>query len=386
MVSLLVLFAVLAIAVSFLCSLWEAVLLSIAPSYARLRYQEGSALGRHLKAFKDEIDRPLAAILTLNTIAHTVGAIGVGNQAAVLWADSSPWITRFAIPIGMTLAILVLSELIPKTLGALFWKPLVPFTVTSLRIAMFVLGPLVWLSAKLTGMLRPEGQGSMLSRSDFLAMAEIGAQEGVFERSESEIIANLLRFHRVRAKDIMTPRTVVVMASEDTTIRSYYDASESLPFSRIPTHEPGATDHVTGYVLKDDLLAALVEEKGDEPLRAIRRDVLVVDEGSPLPDLFNRFVEEREHIAMVADPFGGMSGIVTMEDVIETLLGLEIVDELDHAEDMQVLARQNWERRARGLGLDVGAQPAGASGPATAPAPGGERGPADAGTDGEGAS
>ncbi len=351
MVGLLVLFFSLAIGFSFLCSLWEAVLLSITPSYAEIRYREGTAVGRLLRSFKDEIDRPLAAILTLNTIAHTVGAIGVGSQAAVIWADASPWITSALIPIGMTLAILVLSELIPKTLGATYWQPLVPFTVASLRLALLVLAPLVWLSSLVTGLLKGKDERSVLSRSDFVAMAEIGAETGVFQRSESEMIANLMRFHRVRAADIMTPRTVVRAAPEEISLREYHEGHATRIFSRIPTYHEGSKDRVTGYVLKDDVLEALVAGRSDDPLSSIRREILVVPDAFPVDDLFYLFLEKREHIAAVVDEFGGMAGIVTMEDVIETLLGLEIVDESDTAEDMQALARRSWERRARALGL-----------------------------------
>ena len=352
MVSLLVLFAVLAIAVSFLCSLWEAVLLSITPAYARLRHQEGTAAGRQLQIFKAEIDRPLAAILTLNTIAHTVGAIGVGSQAAGLWADTNPWITQFAVPVLMTLAILVLSELIPKTLGATYWKPLVPFTVTSLRIAITLLAPFVWLSTRITRTFRHGDTSAVLTRSDFISMAEIGAQEGVFERAESQIISNLLRFDRVTARDIMTPRMVVVRAPEDEAVRAFYDANPSLPFSRIPIHERGAPEHVTGYILKDDLLAALADGRDADPLSSLRRDIVILPEDHPLPDVFSRLVGEGEHIALVADPYGGLAGIVTMEDVIETLLGFEIVDESDANADMQEFARRRWRERAKRLGIE----------------------------------
>ncbi len=353
MLSLLIVFFSLAITFSFLCSLWEAVLLSITPSYAEMRFREGTSIGKNLRAFKDEIDRPLAAILTLNTIAHTVGAIGVGEQAAIIWSEQSPWITSLAIPVFMTLAILILSELIPKTLGATFWRALVPFTVRSLRIVMVGLAPLVWLSGQITKRLKSEDSTSVLSRSDFVAMTHIGEKEGIFEGAESELIQNLLRFHRIRARDVMTPRMVVDGAPEDMTIRAWYDSKERHVFSRIPIHEPGNRDQVTGYVLKDDVLAAIVREEGDAPLSTLRREILVAHEEDPIPDLFSRFLDAREHIALVVDAFGGLAGIVTMEDVIETLLGLEIVDESDHVEDMQQLARRNWEQRARSLGLDL---------------------------------
>ena len=351
MYTLIIFFFTLSIFFSFLCSMWEAVLLSVTPSYAEIKIQQGEALGNRLKEFKDNIDRPLAAILTLNTIAHTVGAIGVGEQAARIWSDSNPLITRLFVPALMTLAVLVLSEIIPKTIGANFWRELAPFTVASLTLMMTLLAPLVWMSQLITKTIKQDEGKSVLSRSDFLAMAEIGAKEGVFETTESQIIRNLLRFDKVRARDVMTPRTVVKAASEGQTIEDFYEANPKLSFSRIPTYRNDSKDEITGFVLKDDVHARMLEGEGDQPLSSLKREIMITTENSSVPDLFNRFLAEREQIALVLDGYGGLAGVVTMEDVIETLLGLEIVDELDREEDMQVLARRNWEKRAKSLGL-----------------------------------
>lgn len=353
MLSLLLLFFSISIVFSFLCSMWEAVLLSITPTYAEIENQKGTDLGKTLRAFKEDIDLPLSAILTLNTIAHTVGAIGVGAQATQIWAESNPWITQLAVPAAMTLAILVLSEIIPKTIGAVHWKRLVPFTVHSLTLMMKLLAPLVWVSQRITRLIKPDVDGSVLSRSDFLAMTRIGAKQGVFEQQESEIITNLLRFERVTAEAIMTPRTVVVMAAEEMSISAFHAQHETLHYSRIPTFQSDSRDLVTGFVLKDQILERLVADAGDDLIQTLRRDIMVIPEAFPLPDLFTRFMNRQEHIAVVVDDFGGMSGIVTMEDVIETLLGLEIVDETDAAEDMQNQARAQWRNRARARGLVV---------------------------------
>jgi len=351
MVTLLIAFFLLAIVVSFLCSMWEAVLLSITPSYAQIKLKEGTRVGRRLQVFKENIDRPLAAILTLNTIAHTVGAVGVGNQATQIWAETNPFATSVIVPVVMTLAILVLSELIPKTLGANFWKELAPFTVKSLSLVIAVLFPLIWFSQFITKALKKDKGKSVFSRMDFLAMAEVGADQGVFEKRESDIIFNLLKFNSIRAKDIMTPRVMVKAASRDITTGQLYRANQGLSFSRILLHAGETIDTITGYILKDELLTKLVENKEDEPIHLLERRILAVPESFPIPDLFNRFLKEREHIALVVDEFGGMSGIVTMEDVIETLLGLEIVDESDRVEDMRALARKDWEKRAKSMGL-----------------------------------
>jgi len=367
MYSLLIVFFLIAILTSFLCSLWEAVLLSITPSYAQIKVQEGGRLGRRLQSFKENIDRPLAAILTLNTIAHTVGAIGVGDQASKIWADANPLITGLVVPVVMTLAILVLSELIPKTLGANYWKELTPFTARSLALIMRLLAPLVWFSQILTKALKNKDAGSAFSRRDFLALADIGAKDGIIEPHESEIIRNLLRFRSVRVEDCMTPRTVVLAAPAEQTIGEFLEQQPTLRFSRIPLYEGGTRDHVIGYLLKDELLARTVEGGRDMELRGLRRDIITVHLGHPITELFSEFLATREHIALVVDQFGGMAGVVTMEDVIETLLGVQIVDESDHTEDMQRLARRHWESRAKRLGINTDRAAAAAAAPEKLP-------------------
>jgi CBS domain containing-hemolysin-like protein len=351
MYNLLITFFLMAIVVSFLCSLLEAVLLSITPSYAQLKLQEGGRIGRQLEFFKSNIDRPLAAILTLNTVAHTVGAIGVGEQSARIWADANPMITGVVVPTIMVLGILILSEIIPKTLGANHWQKLVPFTVNTLKIIIFLLYPLVWFSQIITRMLKRDKSQSVFSHSEFLAMAEIGVTEGVVERQDSKIIGNLLRLETVQTRDILTPRIVVKTAAEDQTIEAFYEEAGELPFSRIPLYEGQENEHVSGYILKSELMERLVHGRGDEHLETIKREIMVVHESLPISELFNRFLENREHIALVVDEIGGMAGIVTMEDVLETLLGVEIIDESDDTVDMQVLARKKWEVRARRIGL-----------------------------------
>lgn len=349
MYTLLVTFFLLALIFSFLCSLWEAVLLSTTPSYARVQSQEGTRVGAYLEDFKANIDKPLAAILTLNTIAHTVGAIGVGEQAATIWSQTSPWITMFAVPVVMTIAILVLSEIVPKTIGALYWQRLVVFTVHSLRLLTVVLAPFVWVSQHITRSIKRDANQPILTRTDFLAMAELGAEAGVFEAEESAMIGNLLQFQTVEVRDVMTPRTVVAVVNEQELIENYYKLGKRQRFSRIPTHDQ-SKDHITGYVLKIDLLTSLIEGRGNDPIATISREIIAVSENYAITDLFRIFQERQEHIAVVLDEFGGMAGIVTMEDVIETLLGLEIVDETDATTDMRLLAQRHRQRRVRTMG------------------------------------
>ena len=352
MISLLIAFFLFALIFSFFCSLWEAVLLSITPSHARLQAQEGTRTGRYLEDFKANIDRPLAAILTLNTIAHTVGAIGVGSQAVIIWSDAHAWITGFLVPAIMTIAILVFSEIVPKTIGALYWQSLMKFTVYCLRFLIAALSPFVWLSQFITRWLKQGETQPVLTRTDFLAMAELGSEEGVFEEKESAMIGYLIRFQSIRAEDVMTPRTVVEMASEDQKIVDYYDVAKGVPFSRIPLYGE-SQDHITGYVRVNDLLIAMLDGKGDESLTTHSRDIVAVEASYPITDLFEELRGRQEHLAMVLDEWGGMAGIVTLEDVIETLLGLEIVDETDKEVDMRELAREHRAGRAEALNVLV---------------------------------
>ncbi|GAB5501235.1 MAG: CNNM domain-containing protein [Pseudohongiellaceae bacterium] len=356
---LLATFFFLSIAFSFLCSILEAVLLSVTPAFIAVQDQEGSHLAKDLASFKADIDRPLAAILTLNTIAHTVGAIGVGSQATVLFGATTIEVFGVAlisweamIAALMTLCVLIFSEVIPKTLGANNWEALAPFTVAALKVMLFCLAPLVWVSQYITRHLKKDKDKPVLNRADLLAMTRIGTDAGVIEKDEEKIIQNLLRFSRILAKDIMTPRIVVVAANDALTVREFHDKHADLPFSRIPLYHE-RNDNVTGYMLRDELLLHLVEDNDHVTLADIRRDILIVPKTLPIPELLNALISRRDHLALVVDEFGGMEGIVTMEDIIETLLGLEIVDESDNAEDMQALARKNWELRARRMGITV---------------------------------
>jgi len=346
--SLLIFYLILAIGVSFLCSILEAVLLSITPSFVAVLEREGSSVGKLLRELKEDIDRPLSAILSLNTIAHTVGAAGVGAQAQVVFGNAYVSVTSAVL----TLLILVISEIIPKTLGATYWKKLSGFAAKTTKILIYVTWPLVLLSKGITKWLSNQDKQPTVSREEFSAMAELGFEEGVFEEGESNIFKNLIRFSSLRVKDIMTPRIVVVKFQEDKTIKDVLDQKEELRVSRMPVFGYNEED-VTGYVLKNDLYYNLSEGNEEKKLKEIKREVLIIPETISLRTLFERLLEKQEHIAVVVDEYGGLSGVVTMEDVVETLLGMEIVDEIDAIEDMQKLARQKWRERAKRLGIVI---------------------------------
>ena len=253
----------------------------------------------------------------------------------------------------MTVLILVLSEIIPKTIGATYWKELAGFSTRVLNILIFIFKwtGVIWVLQLFTRIFGKSAHGeSILSREDFHAMTDIAHEEGVFEESESIVIKNLLNFKKILVKDVMTPRTVLKLAPEDQNIKDFFEENKDLHFSRIPIYK-NQSDNITGYILKDDIFREVAEGKNQQNLIDLKRTLLVVDRNIAIPNLFEKFVQEKEHIALVVDEYGSVSGLVSMEDVIETLLGLEIMDESDTDSDMQELARQNWEKRAKRLGI-----------------------------------
>ncbi len=354
--TLLIVYAVISIFFSFLCSILEAALLSFTPTYLRMKVQEGKAYAKTLTNFKKDIDKPLVAILTLNTFAHTVGAILVGVEAEKL-----PYkVELFGMNIVgivsaiMTMLILVISEIIPKTIGATYWKKLGPFTAMFLNVIIFPLKytGILWVLMLITKLVGKSAHVSTMSREEFLAITDAAEEEGVFEESETTVIKNLLVFKSVQAKDVMTPFTVVTLENETMSLENFYKSHKGLRFSRIPVYK-GKSHNITGFVLRDDILEEIVEDRGDKLLSDLRREIFVVSAEKPIPELFETFIKQRVHIASVVDDFGNTIGVVTMEDIIETLLGLEIMDESDSIEDMQMQARKNWEKRAKRMGIQL---------------------------------
>ncbi len=347
--------ATISIFFSFLCSILEAVLLSVTPTFINVKKQEGKSYATSLETLKKDVDKPLIAILTLNTIAHTVGAMMVGIAAEDL---PYKWEVLGVNTVGiisaiMTFLILVVSEIIPKTIGATYWKGLSNFTTKALKVLMFPLKwtGILWLLQRTTKLVGGKGHHeSILSREDFTAMAQIAEDEGVFEENESKILNNLLTFKEVLTKDIMTPRTVIKMADATTTVADFFAENQSLRFSRIPIFE-GTRDHITGIVLKSEVYREMALDNHNTTLKEIERPILITKRNLPIPDLFEQLISTKNHISLVVDEYGTVSGLVTMEDVIETLLGLEIMDESDSVADLQTLARRNWEKRAKDLGL-----------------------------------
>jgi CBS domain containing-hemolysin-like protein len=346
---LLFVYVFIALFFSFLCSIAEAVLLSITPSYIERLQGTRPKSAKLLNNLRlKNIDRSLAAILTLNTIAHTVGAIVAGAKAAVVFGET--WIGIFSAI--MTLAILFFSEIIPKTIGAVYWEKLAVVTAVFVMWLTKILYPLIWVSERLTKFISKGKQQHIFSREEFLAMAGLGKKTGDIDEHESRIIDNLFRLGSLKAKDIMTPRRVIHYLQENDRINDVFDHVVKTKFSRIPIYSQDIDD-ITAFVLKDDVLMAQAQGQEDWQLKQIQREMVCVLDEMKLPNLLETLLDQRQHIALVVDEYGDTRGLVTLEDLVETLLGLEIMDEVDEVRDMQKLAREQWLHRAKKRGLMV---------------------------------
>ena len=330
----------LALIISFLCSIMEAVLLSTTIPYLRVKEEEDSRSAKQFIKLKQNIDRPLSAILSLNTIAHTIGAAGVGAQATKVFGE----VYFGLISAILTFLILVLSEIIPKTIGASYWRELVNFTGHAIKITIFITYPLVILFPYITKLFSKKENKQTISREEISALANIGTKEGIFVEKENKIIQNIIRLKRIRVSEIMTPRVVVSVADENMTLEEFLKNKEFLHFSRIPIFSEN-TDNITGYVIRQAVFEKLAENQVGLTLKNIKRKIVVVPESNPLFKVWETLLGKKEHIALIVDEYGGMDGIVTMEDIIETLLGIEIVDEKDTITDMQQHARERWNMR-----------------------------------------
>lgn len=346
--TLLVLYAGIALGFSFFCSLAEAALLSMTPFYVQHLVRDGHRSARLLNRLESNMDQALAAILSLNTIAHTVGAVGVGAEASKVFGSSYVGIASAVL----TLLVLVLSEIIPKTIGSAWWRTLAPVLAPAIWVLIKILWPLVWFSERLTRLIARGRPLARFKREEFAAMAEVGAKEGELHPEELRIIANLIRFRNIRAADIMTPRTVIFSLNESTTVAETMASHTDISFSRIPLYGRDPDD-INTVLLKADLYFAGACDRHDATLSDLARPLNAVSTAMPIVDLLEILIDESQHMAILIDEYGGVAGLVTMEDIIETLLGIEIVDELDTTEDMQELAKRLWrERRAR-LSADV---------------------------------
>jgi len=334
--TLLIFYAVLAIGVSFLCSLLEAGLLSLPRSHVESMIADGSVVGRKLKHMKENIDRPLAAILTLNTIAHTIGAAGVGAQAGLEFGSTAVGIASAV----MTFAILVFSEIIPKTLGAVHAKRLAGTTYLLTTGMIYLCYPIIIMLEWMNRLIGYQRKKADISRMEVLATIRLGGKVGSLADREFDVAMNMMKLHEVQLKTIATPRTVVFALPASMTVAEAIQKYQPIRFARIPVFGE-SLDKTIGYVSRYDLHVAMTEGKTDATMTDLARPMLVLPELAPASQALDRMLAEHEHIAMTVDEYGGVEGIVTLEDLMETLLGQEIIDETDPATDMQQLAKQN---------------------------------------------
>ena len=337
--TLLLVYLAIAIGVSFLCSVLEAVLLSITPSYLEQLTQERPKSGKAIQSVKDRLDESLSSILILNTFAHTMGAAGVGAQALRVFGPEAETL----IAVLLTLAILYFSEIIPKTLGATYWRQLAVPAAFTIRWLVRLVYPLVWVSTRLTQVLGKSHKDE-ITREEILALASLGRKDGALKAQENEYLVNLLKLSDTQTSEILTPRTVVHMLDETTTVSEALGLEATRQFTRIPIFRD-STDNVTGMVMRVGLFEAEREGAASDAIAGYAQPVVRVPEELPVYRLLDRFIREQAHLAVVEDEFGQTAGIVTLEDAIETLLGREIVDESDAVTDMQALARDKHRER-----------------------------------------
>lgn len=325
---------------SFTCSLLEASLLSTPMSFVTMKEEAGSKGAQRLKKYKQDIDKPISAILAVNTIANTAGAACIGAVAAEVWGNEYVgWVSA-----ALTVIILICSEIIPKTLGATYWRSLILPAMPVIRFLVIIASPFVLMAEFITRFIQPKEAPASVSREEVAAMITVGAEEGVFQQKEDKMIQNMLKLSKVTARDIMTPSSVVEMAEESMTLSEFKENEQYQTYSRIPVYKDN-DDYITGYVLRQTILERLSEDKFDMRLDELMRPILSFQEETSVSVIWERLLEKKEHISVIIDEYGCLRGIVTMEDCIETMLGTEIVDEKDTITDMQEYAREQWKEQ-----------------------------------------
>lgn len=345
---LLILYVGVALGFSFLCSLLEATLLTITPSQLQTAKSAGKRWAECLQRLKKNIDKPLSAILTLNTIAHTMGATGSGAQYAKVYGDTTGGVFAGLL----TLAVLILSEIIPKTLGARYTLFFAPFTAAVLPIMQKALHPIVWFCQCITQLITfGRGESEPKHREELLAVARLGEKEGSIKAAESRMVRNMIGLNQVNTSSIMTPRPVIFMLPEAMSLHNFAECAEEHLFSRIPVYADSC-EQITGFVLRSDALQACLKDSS-QTLEAIKRHVDFVADLMKVDQLFHHMIDQKLQLAMVQDEYGSTVGLVTLEDVLETLVGVEIVDESDKVVDLQQLSRDLWKKRAKQMGIET---------------------------------
>lgn len=343
---LVIIYAFVALLISFLCSVLEATLMSTPMSFISSLETKGIKGAELLKKYKQNIDRPISAILVLNTVANTVGASLVGSEAMNMAQNMHyPHETVIGIVSAVfTLLVLVCSEIIPKTIGSCNWRKLALPASRAIHVLVIITFPVIYCLEKITHIISRNSPQVSVSREEVSAMINVGAEEGVLEKKENKMIQNLLKLDKITAHEIMTPSVVVTMADSSMTLKEFYDEEEFSTYSRIPIYDDDNSDYITGYVLRQTILERLAEDKFNVHLKDFARPILSFSEDEPVAKIWEILLEKKEHISIIIDEYGSLRGIVTLEDVIETMLGFEIVDEKDEVVDMQEYAKDKWKK------------------------------------------
>lgn len=333
----------LALILSFICSVLEAVLLSTTPSYIQALSKKDPESASALKAVKGDLDKSISSILTLNTFAHTIGAAGVGAEAAIIFGDEY----IVAISIILTLLILYLSEILPKTIGARYWKALAPKSAKVIRALIIITYPFTLISTMLIKAFGKENQNKdVISREEILALTELGEKSGSVREKEGDLIENLLSLANDKVRDILTPRSVVFVLQKDTTVGVASKMSELYSRSRVPVYDKNIDD-VVGMVFAKKIMEEEILENSHRKIEEIMTPIFRVSENIPVLKVLDMFIQRKEHMFLVVDSYGQTAGIVTLEDAIEQLLDVDIMDEHDQVEDMQEFAKLQMRKKAR---------------------------------------
>jgi CBS domain containing-hemolysin-like protein len=339
---LLVLYFFLAVSISFVCSILESVLLSMNMSYISVLEKDRPTIGALLRGHKNNLNVSIASILILNTIANTLGAAGVGAQAEAVFGGEA----IFYVSIVLTFAILFISEIIPKTIGALYWKQLAPIAAYAIRFFIFITYPIIILTLFVTNRISKDSDGmNSLTKQELIENTLLSEDEGVIDEKESDVIENVLQLNDIKVNEILTPRSVVFAIEESTPISEALKNKDIFHFSRIPVFKE-SIDNVTGIVLTKQLFRQALEDD-KVSINSIKKDIFKINENIPVSKVLDKFIKKKEHMFLVIDNYDQTEGIVTLEDCVETILGVEIMDESDSVEDMRVLAKQLMKNKRK---------------------------------------
>ncbi len=339
--SMMLFYLFLSLALSFLCSILEAVLLSTTSTFIELKSKESEA-GEVLKFVKKDLDKSISAILTINTFAHTIGAAGVGAEATKLFGEAY----MVAISIILTLLILYLSEILPKTIGATHWRKLAIPSAYVIRAMVYVTYPLIFISLYITKLFSKNRKENEITREEILALSELGERNGAIREKELDLIENLLNLKDYKVRDILTPRSVIFALQKDITIKEAIDIPDLNSHSRLPVYDKNLDDSI-GFVFSHKILESKIRGEDDLKIESLVVPIFKISENIPVAKVLDMFIQRKEHMFLVVDKFGQTEGVVTLEDAIETLLGVEIMDEFDKVEDMQTFAKMKMRSQLK---------------------------------------